>query len=41
MARLMSETFGTRHHEYEIDGTETSALPTLSVFWVSLLWKAG
>lgn len=32
MARLMSETFGTRHHEYEIDGTETSALPDIVRF---------
>ena len=32
MARLMSETFGTRHHEYEIDGTEISALPDIVRF---------
>lgn len=29
MARLMSQTFGTRHHEYEIDGSEISALPEI------------
>ncbi|AVM52053.1 asparagine synthase [Bacteroides zoogleoformans] len=32
MARLMSETFGTRHHEYEIDGTEIRALPDIVRF---------
>lgn len=32
MARLMSETFGTRHHEYEIDGTEICALPDIVRF---------
>lgn len=32
MARLMSETFGTRHHEYEIDGTEITALPDIVRF---------
>lgn len=32
MARLMSETFGTRHHEYEIDGTEINALPDIVRF---------
>lgn len=32
MARLMSETFGTRHHEYEIDGSEISALPEIVRF---------
>ncbi len=32
MARLMSETFGTSHHEYEIDGTEIKALPDIVRF---------
>lgn len=32
MARLMSDTFGTRHHEYEIDGTEINALPDIVRF---------
>lgn len=32
MARLMSDTFDTRHHEYEIDGTEISALPDIVRF---------
>ena len=32
MARLMSDTFGTRHHEYEIDGTEIDALPDIVRF---------
>lgn len=32
MARLMSETFNTRHHEYEIDGTEINALPDIVRF---------
>lgn len=32
MARLMSETFGTRHHEYEIDGTEINSLPDIVRF---------
>lgn len=32
MARLMSETFGTRHHEYEIDGSEINALPDIVRF---------
>lgn len=32
MARLMSETFHTRHHEYEIDGTEINALPDIVRF---------
>lgn len=32
MARLMSETFGTCHHEYEIDGTEINALPDIVRF---------
>lgn len=32
MARLMSDTFGTRHHEYEIDGSEINALPEIIRF---------
>lgn len=32
VARLMSRTFGTRHHEYEIDGTEIEALPEIVRF---------
>ena len=28
-ARLMSKTFGTSHHEYEIDGTEIACLPEI------------
>ena len=32
MARLMSETFGTCHHEYEIDGTEIASLPDIVRF---------
>lgn len=32
MARLMSETFDTCHHEYEIDGTEINALPDIVRF---------
>lgn len=32
MARLMSDTFHTRHHEYEIDGTEINALPDIVRF---------
>ena len=32
MARLMSDTFGTRHHEYEIDGSEINALPDIVRF---------
>lgn len=32
MARLMSETFETRHHEYEIDGTEIASLPDIVRF---------
>lgn len=32
MARLMSETFGTRHHEYEIDGSEILDLPDIIRF---------
>lgn len=32
MARLMSDTFGTHHHEYEIDGSEISALPDIVRF---------
>ena len=30
-----------RHHEYEIDGTETSALPDIVRFLGEPLWKAG
>lgn len=33
MARLMSKTFGTRHHEYEIDGREINALPDIVRFF--------
>ena len=29
LARIMSKAFGTRHHEYEIDGTEINALPKI------------
>lgn len=32
MARLMSDTFSTRHHEYEIDGSEINALPDIVRF---------
>lgn len=32
MARLMSDTFRTRHHEYEIDGSEINALPDIVRF---------
>lgn len=32
MARLMSDTFDTRHHEYEIDGSEITALPSIIRF---------
>lgn len=32
MARLMSDTFGTCHHEYEINGSEISALPDIIRF---------
>ena len=32
MARLMSETFDTCHHEYEIDGSEINALPDIVRF---------
>lgn len=32
VARLMSRTFGTRHHEYEMDGTEIEALPEIVRF---------
>jgi len=32
LARLMSKTFGTRHHEYEIDGSEITALPAIVDF---------
>lgn len=32
MARLMSDTFGTRHHEYEIDGSEIEFLPEIVRF---------
>lgn len=32
IARLMSDTFGTLHHEYEIDGTEINALPEIVRF---------
>ena len=32
MARLMSDTFNTRHHEYEIDGSEINALPDIVRF---------
>ncbi|MCD8184684.1 MAG: asparagine synthase-related protein [Bacteroides sp.] len=32
MTRLMSDTFGTRHHEYEIDRTEINALPDIVRF---------
>lgn len=32
MARLMSDTFGTCHYEYEIDGTEIDALPDIVRF---------
>lgn len=32
MARLMSDTFDTCHHEYEIDGTEINALPDIVRF---------
>ncbi len=32
LARLMSETFNTRHHEYEIDGTEIKSLPAIVDF---------
>lgn len=32
MARLMSDTFDTRHHEYEIDGSEINALPDIVRF---------
>lgn len=32
MARLMSDTFATRHHEYEIDGSEINALPDIVRF---------
>ncbi|WP_300703073.1 asparagine synthase C-terminal domain-containing protein [Bacteroides sp.] len=32
MARLMSDTFDTRHHEYEIDGSEINALPEIVRF---------
>lgn len=32
MARLMSDTFKTRHHEYEIDGSEINALPDIVRF---------
>lgn len=32
VARLMSETFGTRHHEYEIDGSEINFLPDIVRF---------
>lgn len=31
-ARLMSETFGTRHHEYEIEGNEIKYLPDIVRF---------
>ncbi|MEG1580539.1 MAG: asparagine synthase-related protein [Bacteroidaceae bacterium] len=29
LAKIMSEQFGTLHHEYEIDGTELKALPQI------------
>lgn len=32
LARLMSKTFDTRHHEYEIDGSEINALPDIVRF---------
>ncbi len=32
MARLLSKTFGTQHHEYEIDGSEINALPDIIRF---------
>lgn len=32
LARLMSKTFGTRHHKYEIDGSEITALPDIVNF---------
>lgn len=32
LARLMSKTFQTRHHEYEIDGSEINALPDIVRF---------
>lgn len=32
LARIMSQTFNTRHHEYEIDGTEINALPDIVDF---------
>ncbi len=32
LARIMSETFGTRHHEYEIDGSEILQLPHIVRF---------
>lgn len=32
LARLMSKTFNTRHHEYEIDGSEINALPDIVRF---------
>lgn len=33
LARLMSKTFNTRHHEYEIDGSEICALPDIVRFF--------
>ena len=41
MARLMSDTFGTRHHEYEIDGTEINALPDIIRFLEEPFVEAG
>lgn len=32
MARLMADAFGTRHHEYEINGDEINALPDIVRF---------